>query len=104
MSPDEILNKEELELNLRRLPGWRHEADSLRTTLRCAEVQTAVDLLADIADLAQTADHYPDVSWHYTTVQVVLPTRDGGGKVTQQDAALGQQISQAAREHCAEIG
>lgn len=104
MSPDEILNKEELELNLRRLPGWRYEGDSLRTTLHCADVQTAVDLLAAIADLAQAADHYPDVSWHYTALQVALPTRDGGDKVTQQDAALGQQISQAAREHCAEIG
>ena len=104
MSPDEVLNHEELELNLRRLPGWRHEDDSLRTRLSFPTAAEAIDLFARIAELAQQANHHPDVDWRYDTLHIALTSHDVGSKVTARDVALAQQIQLAAEAAGAGIG
>jgi len=53
-------------------------------------------LFAAIADLAEAADHHPDVDVRYATVRVRLITHSAGG-LTSKDAALAAQISSAAR-------
>lgn len=98
MSPKEFLNHEEIKLNLVRLPGWRFENDALQVSITCAQAQQAIDLFAEIARLAQLANHHPDVDWRYNTLHLVLTSHDVGGKLTQRDVALAQQISQAAAE------
>lgn len=98
MSANEILNSEEITLNLKHLPGWRYEDAALRASITCAEAQQAIDLFAQIAQLAQAANHHPDVDWRYNTLHITLTSHDVGGKVTQRDVALAQQISGAAAE------
>lgn len=96
MSPDEILNHEEIELNMKRLPGWHYDRQALHATLKCSEAQHAIDLFAQVAQLAQSANHHPDVDWRYNKLIITLTSHDAGGQVTQRDVALAQMISAAA--------
>lgn len=104
MSPDEVLNTEELERNLQRLPGWSYEAGTLRTRVACASAQQAIDLFAEIAELAQQAEHHPDVDWRYDKLLIALTSHDVGGKITARDVALAQQISRAVLAAQADLG
>lgn len=103
MSPDGVLNHEEIELNLKRLPGWRYTDDALQVTITCHKAQQAIDLFAHIAQLAQDANHHPDVDWRYNSLKISLTSHDVGGKLTQRDIALAQQISQAAENFECEL-
>ncbi len=49
-----------------------------------------------IGELAQDANHHPDVDWRYDTLFVTLTSHDAGGKVTARDAALARSISSQA--------
>jgi len=103
MLPDEVLNKEELALNLKRLPGWNYGSGALRSRITCATAQDAIDLFAVIAELAQRANHHPDIDWRYDSLLVALASKEVGGKVTARDVALAQQISGAAHEAAARL-
>jgi pterin-4a-carbinolamine dehydratase/ketosteroid isomerase-like protein len=54
-----------------------------------------VELVQEIAALAEAADHHPDVDLRYRTVTVRLVTQDVGA-LSERDAALAAAISAAA--------
>lgn len=57
---------------------------------------TGVALVHEIGTLADAANHHPDVDLRYSGVTVRLTTHETGG-ITNRDAALARQISEAAR-------
>ena len=58
--------------------------------------RSGVSLVDAIGDLADAANHHPDVDLRYPSVVVRLVTHDVGGLSTR-DLALARQISAAAR-------
>jgi len=58
---------------------------------------TGAALFAVIAELAEAANHHPDVTVTYPTVRVTLITHSAGG-LTAKDVALARRISAAARD------
>jgi 4a-hydroxytetrahydrobiopterin dehydratase len=44
-----------------------------------------------VADLAEAADHHPDIDIRYSRVTLVLSTHDAGG-LTARDFALAEKI------------
>ena len=64
---------------------------------RTGNFATGAQLFAAIAELAEEADHHPDVDIRYASVRVTLMTHSAGG-LTVKDAALAARISDAARE------
>lgn len=93
MSANDVLNTEQLRDTLDQLPMWRHGLGALRTALTCESSAVALSLFAAIGELAQEANHHPDVDWRYDTLFVTLTSHDAGGKVTARDAALARSIS-----------
>jgi 4a-hydroxytetrahydrobiopterin dehydratase len=84
----------------RAFPGvddWRPRVTGAFALFRTGSFAAGAQLFAAIADLAEAADHHPDVDVRYATVRVRLLTHSAGG-LTAKDAALAAQISQAARE------
>ncbi|QAY60530.1 4a-hydroxytetrahydrobiopterin dehydratase [Microbacterium protaetiae] len=75
--------------------GWRFAADAVRAQFRTGDFATGARLFTAIADLAEAANHHPDVEVTYPSVRVTLTSHDAGG-VTGKDAALAAAISQAA--------
>lgn len=84
----------------RGFPGvedWRPRATGAFALFRTGSFATGAQLFGAIAELAEAADHHPDVDVRYSTVRVRLLTHSAGG-LTAKDAALAAQISEAARE------
>ena len=64
---------------------------------RTGDFASGARLFGAITELAEAANHHPDVDIRYSTVRVRLFTHSAKG-VTAKDAALAQQISSAARD------
>jgi len=73
------------------LPGWRHEDGRLVRELRLASFRDAIDLVVRIADLADLADHHPELRNVYRDLTVVLWTHEAGG-ITDRDLDLARAI------------
>lgn len=90
VSPDELATAEGLE-------DWRFVLNHLRVDLRAGSFRAAGALASAIADLADAADHHPDLSLGYPDrVRIALTTHSAGG-VTTADVALAREISDLAR-------
>ena len=86
------LSQDELERKLAELPGWTLSPEGLRKTYRQPNFRAAVALVAWVAELAEAADHHPDVLIHgYRRVTFTIITHSEGG-VTEKDVALARQI------------
>jgi 4a-hydroxytetrahydrobiopterin dehydratase len=77
--------------------GWRAGANGARIAYRTRDFATGARLIAAIAELAEAANHHPDIDVRYSRVSVRLFTHSARG-LTRQDVLLAQQISAAARE------
>ena len=78
------------------LPGWRVIDDAVETWWRAGSFTEAGTFAAEIAALADAADHHPDLALTYPgRVHVRLTSHDAGG-LTERDGALAQQITEAA--------
>lgn len=94
-APDDVLTRTQIDAELSALPHWRFTGE-LRTVLTCPTSAIALDLFATIGELAQQANHHPDVDWRYDTLFISTCSHDAGGQVTARDIALARSISLAA--------
>ncbi|HYJ50328.1 MAG TPA: 4a-hydroxytetrahydrobiopterin dehydratase [Microbacterium sp.] len=76
---------------------WRPGDGGALAEFRTRNFATGARLFAAIAELAEAANHHPDVTVTYPSVRVTLITHSAGG-LTAKDVALAQQISAAARD------
>jgi 4a-hydroxytetrahydrobiopterin dehydratase len=77
------------------LPGWARKGDVLQKTYSFARFADGIRFVQQIAELADTMNHHPDIDIRYTTVGFFLSTHDAGG-ITQRDLDLAQSIEKAA--------
>jgi 4a-hydroxytetrahydrobiopterin dehydratase len=80
---------------LTRLPGWRRDGDELVLTVTAPSFLTGIDLVNQVATIAEAADHHPDIDIRWSTVRFACSTHSAGG-LTAADTALAGQISAAA--------
>src|SRR5688500_14228684 len=76
------------------LPDWRREGGEIVRTARLGSFTAAIQLVVRIADLAEAADHHPDIDIRYRNLRLALTTHDEGG-LTEKDFDLARQIEQA---------
>jgi pterin-4a-carbinolamine dehydratase len=65
-------------------------------TFRTGSFARGVELVVRIGELADAANHHPDIALSYPSVTVRMVTHDAGG-LTDRDIALARQISATAR-------
>jgi 4a-hydroxytetrahydrobiopterin dehydratase len=51
-----------------------------------------IDLVGRIAEIAEAADHHPDMDIRYTKLRIALSTHDAGG-VTVKDVEMAKKIN-----------
>ncbi len=76
--------------HLPHLPGWTYEEGALLKTYEFEDFARAMQFVNLLAQLAEAADHHPDMDIRYNKVKVSLTTHDSGG-VTENDLALAQE-------------
>src|SRR3954447_26607117 len=77
------------------LADWRQLFEALRTRFLTGDFATGLALTSRIGELAEAANHHPDVDLRYPHVNVTLFSHDVFG-VTSRDVYLARQISAAA--------
>jgi 4a-hydroxytetrahydrobiopterin dehydratase len=88
------LSSDQIDAGLKSLPGWEYKDNALRKLFRFKEFLDGIHFIDRIAELAEAADHHPDMMINYTRVTFVCSTHSDGG-VTEKDLRLAKQIEDA---------
>jgi len=71
--------------------AWTREGDELVKVVKRRDFAEAMQLVNAVADLAEAANHHPDIAISWNTVTLHLSTHSAGG-LTQMDLDLAAQI------------
>jgi len=90
------LNELEINQALQDMPGWNRSGDSITRTFTLPGFPDAIVFAAAVGNLAQRADHHPDILIQYKKVTLTLSTHSAGG-LTAKDFALAKEVNGIAR-------
>ncbi len=82
-----LLDDAAIDAFVRDASGWSREGDVLIRTFEATSAREALRLIARIGDLAEGANHHPDLTWVYNRLTIRLSTHDAGG-ITRRDTRL----------------
>jgi 4a-hydroxytetrahydrobiopterin dehydratase len=85
LSPDQINEQ------LKALPGWEFKENAIRKLYRFKEFLDGIRFIDRVAEMAEAADHHPDIFVNYTRVTFTCTTHDQHG-VTAKDFRLANEI------------
>ena len=88
----ELLSDGEIETRLRELAGWKREDRFIQRTFKFPAFMKAIEFINRVAELAEEADHHPDLSNVWRTVTLKFTTHDAGG-LTERDFNLASKIN-----------
>jgi 4a-hydroxytetrahydrobiopterin dehydratase len=82
-----LLAEAEVEAALVERPAWHREGAELIRTIRCPTFRDAISLVDRVADVAEDADHHPDIDIRWRQVTFRLTTKAAGG-LTDRDLKM----------------
>ena len=88
---NDLLETLELESALKKLPEWDIDGKTITRSIEFEEFTEAIDFVNDLAEIAEKAQHHPDILIQYSKVILNLMTHDAGG-VTELDVELAQRV------------
>lgn len=88
------LNPNRIQEELKALPGWEYKDNAIAKLYRFKEFMDGIRFVDRVAEMAETADHHPDMLINYTRVTFKCTTHSAGG-VTEKDFRLARQIEDA---------
>jgi 4a-hydroxytetrahydrobiopterin dehydratase len=77
------------------LGGWSQAGNEIQRTFLAASFPAALVFASAVGQLAEKADHHPDILIRYRKVTLTLSTHSAGG-LTEKDFALAAQIDALA--------
>jgi 4a-hydroxytetrahydrobiopterin dehydratase len=99
-----LLTDQEIAVALAELPTWRREGDTIVRELRFPTFRDAIAFVDRVADLAEAADHHPDIDIRWRRIVLSLTTKASHG-LTARDVGLATQIDAEIDAHVGpEIG
>jgi 4a-hydroxytetrahydrobiopterin dehydratase len=90
------LTTEAVQVALKKLPGWNLKDEGIYKQYTWPSFPDAIKFVNQVADLAEQADHHPDILINYRRVTLTLSTHSEGG-ITQKDFDLAAQIDRDCR-------
>ena len=89
------LSDDEVRDGLSSLSGWRRDGDEIVRDFELESFPAVISFVVRIADLAEAANHHPDLDIRYNRLRVALTSHDSGG-LTRRDFDLAARIDAAA--------
>lgn len=86
-----LLSDDQVDAAARILDGWQRADGALRRSVTFDSFLDGIDGVRRIAELAERADHHPDIDIRWRTVNLALSTHSEGG-ITDKDVELARQI------------
>lgn len=87
----ELLEDADLTAALKKCPEWDYEKKAISRSVEFEEFMDAIDFVNDLAEIAEEAQHHPDITIKHTKVTLKLTTHDAGG-VTELDIEFAQRV------------
>lgn len=85
------LSEAEITERLKGLPEWTREGAQIRRTFTFDDFLGSMAFVNRVAEMAEAANHHPDIDIRYSSVTLTLSTHDAGG-LTQRDFDLAAQV------------
>ncbi len=86
-----LLTDSQISDHLATLTDWKLEEKSITQTFEFKSFTTAMEFVNEVADLAEDANHHPDIDIRWNKVTLTLSTHSDGG-LTKADTDLAAQI------------
>ena len=89
----DLLEEDELNAALKKCPEWEYDENKnlIARTIEFDEFMDAIDFVNDLAEIAEEAQHHPDIIIKHSRVTLRLTTHDVGG-VTDLDIQLAARV------------
>lgn len=88
----ELLDDAAIDHGLAGLTGWSRDGDSLVRKVELDDFPQAITVVGQVGDLAERADHHPDIDIRWRTLTFRCSTHSAGG-ITAKDLALAGDIN-----------
>jgi 4a-hydroxytetrahydrobiopterin dehydratase len=89
------LDETKIALALPALPQWQRRGEVIARTFQFKDFPAAMNFINAVAELAEQAQHHPDIDVRWNKVTLALTTHDAGG-LTEKDFALARQCDALA--------
>jgi len=86
-----LLNQDEVTSELTKLNGWQTNDNKLTRKFSFANFAEALAFVNRVGEIAETADHHPDITFGWGYAEISTTTHDRGG-ITNVDIALAAKI------------
>lgn len=87
----DLIEEDDIAAALKKCPEWELDKGSIIRTVEFEEFMDAIDFVNDLAEIADEAQHHPDIIIRHTKVSLKLTTHDAGG-ITNLDIEVAQRI------------
>ncbi|MFZ1995257.1 MAG: 4a-hydroxytetrahydrobiopterin dehydratase [Solirubrobacteraceae bacterium] len=87
----ETLNEDEIASRLRRLP-WERDGDEIVREWRFADFNEAVAFVNRVAEVAEEANHHPDILLHGWNMVKLSLTNHAAGGLTEMDFTMAERF------------
>ncbi|MCX7880469.1 MAG: 4a-hydroxytetrahydrobiopterin dehydratase [Ignavibacteria bacterium] len=87
-----LLTNEEIEIELKDVPLWKCEGNTLVREIVASDFPSAIGFVNAVAIVAESMDHHPDILvYGWNKVRIITSTHSAGG-LTKLDFELAKKI------------
>ncbi len=87
----DLLTDDEITSRMKKVPEWELEGDAIARSVEFDDFMEGIDFVNGVAEIAEEAQHHPDIDIRWCTINLKLTTHDQGG-LTDADFELAQRI------------
>jgi 4a-hydroxytetrahydrobiopterin dehydratase len=85
------LSNAQVDRALKESNGWKREGDFITKAFKFPTFVAGIRFVDEVARIAETQEHHPDIRVVWTTVTLSIQTHDEGG-ITDLDIGLAREI------------
>src|SRR5258708_4791321 len=100
MAEKGLSSEAEIQAALAALPGWQQQGKAIAKIFDMKGFKAALAFTGTVGELAERADHHPEILIQFHNVTLTLWSHDKGG-ITDLDLRLARQIEAAAMDQMA---
>ena len=86
-----LLSTSDIQEELRALDGWSEQNNTIHKTIKFGSYMDGIGFVNQLAEVAETHNHHPDLMVGWCSVDVTFTSHDQGG-VTNQCIAMAKAV------------
>ena len=95
----ELLSDIAIQRELGSLNGWTRRGGAIVKTYQFRSFPEGIAFIGRVADVAEAANHHPDIDIRWQRIRFILTTHDAGDKITARDLEMAAHIDAIAAGH-----